>query len=123
MKIPSQYLPVMPYLIVSDAKGLASFVKNVFNASEQMIVPKDDGKIMHGELRMNDAVIMFADATEEWKTKPAGMFVYVENVQQVYERAMQQGAINLMEPQQREYGYSAGFEDVYGNQWWLAQAE
>ncbi len=48
MKIPGQYLPVMPYLIVKDAKKFMDFVKEVFNATEQLVAPADDGKIMHG---------------------------------------------------------------------------
>lgn len=121
MKIPEQYLPVMPYLIVDKAKALLSFTKSVFGAIEQLIVPAEDDKIMHGEIRIGDAVIMFADATNQWKTKTAAMYMYVNDVKEVYNLALKNGAKSLEEPQQKEYGFSAGFEDPYGNHWFIAE--
>ena len=122
MKIPEQYLPVMPYLIVDNAKGLLSFAKTVFGATEQLIVPTEDDKIMHGEIRIADAVIMFADATDQWKTKTAAMYMYVKDVKEVYNAALNNGAKSLEEPQQKDYGFSAGFEDPYGNHWFVAES-
>ena len=48
MKITEQYLPVMPCLNVKDAKKFMDFVKEVFNATGQLVVPAGDDKIMHG---------------------------------------------------------------------------
>lgn len=62
MKIPEQYLPIMPYLILKDTKGFLKFTKE--GAEEQLIVPTEDGKIMHGEIRIFDAVVMFGNAGE-----------------------------------------------------------
>jgi len=118
MKIPAQYLPVMPYLIIKDAKAFKIFMTDVFGATEQLLVPRDEHLIMHGELRIGDAVIMFADATEVYKERPAGMFIYVESVNDVYNKAISKGAKSQMVPQKMEYGYTAGFEDEWGNQWW-----
>lgn len=123
MKIPVQYLPVMPYLILKDSKGFYDFAKSVFNATEQLIAPAEDGSIMHGEIKIHDAVIMFAQATETWKEKPAGMFIYVEKVDAIYKQALEAGAIGIMPPEKKDYGYTAGFEDAFGNQWWIVQGE
>jgi len=121
MKVPSNYLPVMPYLILNDSKGFLEFAKEVFNAHEQMIVPGEGGQIMHGEIKIHDAVIMFAQASEHFPTKSAGMFIYVDNVDHVYETALKHQAISLMPAEEKEYGYTAGFEDLFGNQWWVVQ--
>jgi PhnB protein len=123
MKIPAQYLPVMPYLILEDAKGFWEFAQQVFGAKEQMVMPAENGGIMHGEMKINDAVIMFANATSDWKSKPGGMFLFVEDVDAVYAAAIKNGAQPLMEPQQRDYGYTAGFDDPFGNQWWITGGE
>ena len=64
MKIPSHYNRLMPYIIVPNAYKFLEFMKNVFNATEQAIIPRSEGIIMHGELRIGDAVVMFADTTE-----------------------------------------------------------
>lgn len=125
MKIPSAYLPVMPYLILKDARAFLNFSKKTFGAAEQLIVPRGEGSdtIMHGEIRIHDAVIMFADSTDEWHAKSSGMFIYVADVDSVYNRALEGGSKSLMEPVQQDYGYTGGFEDPYGNQWWIAQGE
>ncbi len=126
MKIPENYLPVMPYIIVPNANDFLDFLKNVFGAKEQMIVPdeKDNSRgIMHGEVRIHDAVIMFANSTGDWKGKTAGMFIYVDNVDNVYMKALEAKCKSLVQPVQQDYGYTAGFEDPFGNQWWIAQGE
>jgi PhnB protein len=48
-------------------------MKEVFDATQQVLVPREEGIIMHGELRIADAVIMFADVTGEFTAKPAGI--------------------------------------------------
>ncbi len=126
MKIPENYLPVMPYIIVPNANDFLDFLKNVFGAKEQMIVPdeKDSSRgIMHGEVRIHDAVIMFANSTDDWKGKTAGMFIYVDNVDNIYMKALEAKSKSLVQPVQQDYGYTAGFEDPFGNQWWIAQGE
>ena len=123
MKIPSQYLPVMPYLILGKAKAFLHFARVVFDAKEQMLVPTENDTIMHGELKIGDAVIMFASATDTWKEKPAAMFLYVNDVSEVYNTAMSHGSKSLEEPRQKEYGFSAGFEDPYGNHWFITEPE
>lgn len=116
MNIPSNYLPVMPYIIINDASAFLEFTKKVFNASEKIIVPGEgERKIMHGEIKIFDAVIMFADKPEGLTERPCGMFIYVENVDAVYEKAMTEKAMSLMPPMQQEYGYTAGFQDAFGN--------
>jgi PhnB protein len=124
MKIPETYLPVMPYLILNEAPVFLEYAKRVFGAKEQMIVPGDDNRsIMHGEIKIHDAVIMFAGATETWQEKTSGMFIYVDNVDKVYNAGIEQGGKSLQSPSQQSYGYAAGFEDPFGNQWWIAQGE
>lgn len=118
MDVPAQYNRLMPYLIISNATAFAGFMKTVFNAEEQLVVPRSEGKIMHGELRIGNAVIMFADATEEFSARPAGMFIYVESVDDTYRKALEAGATSLMKPGKQPYGYSCGFHDAFGNDWW-----
>ena len=123
MKIPKQYLPVIPYLILNNSKGFLEFAKTVFNASEQYISYYENGTIMHGEIRICDAVIMFTESKEEFGVKPAGIFMYVEDVNKIYDAGLRHNCISLMIPDKKEYGYSAGFEDPFGNHWWIVQGE
>jgi len=121
MNIPQNYLPVMPYLILKKAKAFMEFAILVFGAEEQMIVPGENETIMHGELKIHDAVIMFAQAGDTWTEKTAGMYIYVKDVNKVYKKALENGASALMVPEKKEYGYSGGFEDPFGNHWWIVE--
>lgn len=113
----------MPYLILSDGQAFLDFSKNVFGASEQMVSRDESNAIRHGEIRIGDAVIMFGQSTEDWAGKSAGMFIYVADVDQVYDAGLRHHAIALMPPGRKDYGYTAGFEDPFGNQWWIVQGE
>lgn len=121
MKIPKEYLPVMPYLILNKAANFLEFSKAVFGAKEQMIVPGENNSIRHGEIRITNAVIMFAQATDNWHQKTGGMFLFIEGVDDVFNLAIQKGSKTLQNPGQQEYGYTAGFEDPFGNQWWITE--
>ena len=123
MKIPSHYNRLMPYIILPDGYKFMEFMKNIFGATEQAIVPRSEGVIMHGELRIGDAVIMFADVTDQYEARPAGIFIYVEDTDETYKKAIDAGATSLMKPTQQPYGYTCGFHDPFGNDWWPVQAE
>ncbi len=78
---------------------------------------------MHGELHIGDSVIMFADTTAEIEDQPAGIYIYVEDVDKTYQTALGSGAVSLRAPEQQPYGYTCGFRDPFGNDWWPVQAE
>lgn len=113
----------MPYLIIPNAYKFIEFMKNVFGATEHAIIPRSEGVIMHGELRIGEAEIMFASVTEQFDARPSGMFIYVENTDETYKKAMDTGSTSLMKPTQQPYGYTCGFHGPFGNDWWSVQAE
>ena len=53
------------------------FIKGVFGATVKHVTPRSKVVIMHGELRIGDSVIMFADTTEQFAPRPLGIFIYV----------------------------------------------
>lgn len=123
MKTPDYYLPIMPYLIIDKVPDFIDFMKAVFNAEERMIVLREDGTVLHGELGIGKAVIMFTDSTGHYKAFPAGMFILIEHIDEVFDLAMAKGAVCLQGIDDREYGRSAGFQDKFGNQWWITQPQ
>jgi len=123
MATPDYYLPIMPYLIIDKVQEFIDFMKAVFNAEERMMVPRDGGGLQHGELVIGKAVIMFTDATGHYSHFPAGMYIQVENIDTIFHLAMEHGAVCLQGLGDREYGRSAGFQDKFGNQWWLTSTE
>jgi uncharacterized glyoxalase superfamily protein PhnB len=119
MNIPEHYSPVMPYIITSDAEAFIKFITTVFGAEEKLRVNSGDGSVMHCEYSINGGTIMFGQAGGEWNAFPCGMFVVVEDVDGLYEKALANGADGIQEPDDRGYGRAAGFADRWGNQWWL----
>ncbi len=118
-KIPEGYQAVMPYLIVQNAKGFQHFTQQVFGATEKYKEMRDEKLIRHAEVKIGESTIMFADATEEFEPSTAGMFIYVDNADEAYQRAMEAGATSLQEPADQSYGRSCGVKDPYGNTWWI----
>ena len=123
MQVPSQYNRLMPYLIVPNANQFIEFMKEVFGATVQHLTPRSEEIIMHGELRIGESVIMFADTTEQFTSRPAGIFIYVESTDETYKKAIAAGATSIMEPMKQPYGYTCGFHDPFGNDWWPTEAE
>lgn len=118
--IPEGYQTVMPYLIVRDATGLLHFMKEVFGAEEKLKEMREDTSVIkHAEVRIGDSTIMFAEATAQWSSSPAGMFIYVNDADAAYKKAIQHGAESISEPTLQPYGKSGGVKDPYGNTWWI----
>jgi PhnB protein len=119
LNIPEGYQQVMPYLIIKNAPAFFEFMQKVFGATERYKAMRDETLIMHAEISIGDSVIMFADATEQYPERPAGMFVYVRDCDAAYKTAIENGATSVAEPADQSYGRSAGVCDPFGNTWWL----
>jgi len=119
--IPDEYPRVSPYLIVNDAGKTIDFVKEVFGAKEIERMTLKDGTINHAEVKIGDSVIMLSQASENYHSLPAMLYIYVEDTDAAYKRALKAGAKSVMEPADQFYGdRSAGVRDSNGIQWWMA---
>lgn len=110
---------IMPYLIIKNAASFIEFAKAVFHMELQALTHHSEGVIMHAELRNEGSTIMLADATEDFLPMPAGLFIYVHNADEIYQLALKNGAISIMEPSDQNYGRAAGVKDNWGNTWWI----
>ncbi|TXK49003.1 VOC family protein [Pontibacter qinzhouensis] len=119
MEIPKTHQNVMPYLMLAGANKFKAFVSAVFGAQETYSAMRDADHIMHAEVQLNGSTIMYCDATEQWKPQTANLFVYVEDANQTYQLALDNGASSVTEPADQEYGRSCGVTDPTGNVWWI----
>jgi PhnB protein len=119
MDIPKNYQRVMPYLIMKNAAGFILFTSKVFGAIETYKVLRDEKTIMHAEVMIGDCTIMFADATEQYPPRNAGLFVYVDNADEAYRKALDAGSAALTPMGDQTYGRSGGIRDPFGNEWWI----
>ncbi|WP_207429493.1 VOC family protein [Pedobacter sp. SYSU D00535] len=123
LMIPAGYQRVMPYLILRKAEEFIQFTQTVFDATEKMRHMRDEKEIMHAEIQIGDVTIMFGQAGDNWAEQPAGLFVYVEDADETYKKALENGATSVMEPADRDYGRSAGIKDPCGNTWWITSVK
>ncbi len=121
--IPEGYHAVTPYLRVEEAPKLIDYLKQAFGATEVMRTGDPDGHF-HAEVRIGDSIIMMGNAGRSYPSEtpmPAAVFLYVEDADAMYRRALQAGATSLTEPQDMEWGdRMAGVKDPFGNVWYIA---
>jgi PhnB protein len=119
--IPDGYHTVTPYMIVEGGQKVIDFAKQAFGAKERFLMPGEGGSVMHAELEIGDSVVMIADATPQWKANNSMLYLYVEDCDAVYQRALAAGGQSVMEPKDQFYGdRSAGVLDPAGNYWGMA---
>jgi PhnB protein len=120
--IPDGFHTVTPYLVVHSVAALLDFLQRAFDA-QQLLSPmvRADGSIGHAEVKIGDSVIMMGEPMGDMPLMPGSIYLYVNDADAVYQRALQAGATSLMEPADQFYGdRSGGVKDAVGNQWWIA---
>jgi PhnB protein len=127
--IPEGYPRVTPYLIVQGASHAIDFYSSILGAQERMRMAGPDGSIGHAELSLGDSVVMIADEYPDMgavspKTvggTPVMIHVYVEDVDDVFAKAIAAGGKELQAVEDKFYGDRSGtFEDPFGHQWSVA---
>ena len=118
---PDGYHAVTPYLVVDGAARLIDFLEEVFDAQEVVRLAAPGGRIGHAELRIGDLLVMLGDAHGEHKPMQTMLYVYVDDADAIYQRALAAGATSVQAPIDQFYGdRSGGVKDPFGNLWWIA---
>jgi uncharacterized glyoxalase superfamily protein PhnB len=119
---PDGYNSVSPYLLVNGARATMEFLVTTFDAEPLHSVMADDGTLRHGEVRVDDTVLMLADALPDWPAVAAHVHVYVADVDAAYARALAAGATSVQAPMQKEDADKrGGVRDAGGTTWWISQ--
>lgn len=120
-KIPDGYHNVQPYLVVRDADAVINFTIAALGAKEKVRMPGPDGKTAHGEVDIGDSVVMMGSPQPGQPLMPGMIYLYVEDTDATYKKALGAGAKSIEEPNDAFYGdRRAAVEDSQGNQWFLA---
>jgi uncharacterized glyoxalase superfamily protein PhnB len=118
--IPEGFHTLTPYLVVRGAAEVLEFARQAFGAQELIRVKRPDGSIMHSAFRVGDSMIEIGDSNEQYPPIPATIHLKVEDVDAVYERALQAGGTSLYPPTNQEYGErDGGVKDAGGNHWYI----
>jgi PhnB protein len=127
--IPDAYPRVSPHLSIAGAAAAIDFYTSVFGAGERMRMQTPDGKIAHAEVAIGDSVIMIGEempgagdpSPATLGGSPVALFVYVEDVDDVFRRAIEAGATEVQPPEDHFYGDRvATLDDPFGHRWNVA---
>ena len=95
--MPSEYHAVTPRLVVTDARKAVEFLRTVFGATGEVTEDRP------AEVRIGDSLVMVSSAGER-DLFPAFLYVYFDDADDTYQRAMEAGAVTLEEPRDTPYG-------------------
>src|SRR4030095_2085428 len=123
--IPEGYNAVIPALAFHGAAAAIKWYVHVFGAKENMRVDNPDKTVAHAEIAVGGDVIMIAEENLQYNTSPktlkgnsVNLCIYVPDVDAVIKKAVDNGAVLIMEPQDQFYGDRSGrIEDPFGYRW------
>jgi PhnB protein len=127
--IPEGFHTATPYLTVRNGTQAIEFYKRAFGAQEKSRMAGPDGKLMHAELKIGDSIVMLADempgsdcrSPQSLNGTTGSVFLYVNDVDSVFNQAIQAGAKQVAAPQDMFWGDRFGkLSDPYGHSWALA---
>lgn len=130
----------VPMIAYENGPAAMDWLATAFGFVERERMVNDDGVLDHGEMALDDAVIMMAtpspdyqgprrhrehcEAAAAWSTVPYvidGVLVAVADLDAHYARAKAAGAMILSEPTDNPYGRSYRVEDIEGHRWMFLQ--
>ncbi len=119
--IPDGFSTITPFLVVEGAAEFLEFIEKAFDAKTTIDLKSPNGQITHASGTIGDSKIMVTDAMEGMNATASMLYLYVEDMDAVYEQALQAGGKSLREPADEFYGdRAAGITDKWNNQWWIA---
>jgi len=129
--VPEGFHTVTPQLTLDNAAAAIDWYKKALGAEEVSRAAGPDGKIMHADLRIGDSHVMLNDPMMGSKGpkalggSPASLWIYVENCDALFNRAVAAGAQVASGPmgqmQDQFWGDRTGtFKDPHGFQWTIA---
>lgn len=119
--IPEGLRTVTPFLHPRGADRMLDFLKEAFGAEEESRTQSPDGVIHHATIRIGDSMIEMGEAHGQWQPMATTLFMYVDDVDSLYRRAVAAGAVSQSVPADQPYGDRvAGVTDPFDNLWYIA---
>ncbi len=128
--IPEGFHTVTPSLTLKDSLKAIAFYEKAFGAKNAEVFPSPDGKhTMHATIRIGDSILMMGDemsdmgckSAESLGASPISLYVYVPDVDAVFEQAVAAGATEVMPVADMFWGDRCGtLKDPFGYQWTIA---
>ena len=127
--VPEGYRTVTPYLTIKDAARAIEFYRKAFGAQVLINMTGPEGKLMHAEIKIGDSIVMLSDECPEMGSKspdslkgtPTMLYLYVDNVDAFFDKAVKAGAKVERKVEDQFYGDRSGtLLDPFGHRWGVA---
>lgn len=133
--VPKEYHSISPVLVLRNAAGAIDFYQKAFGATLMFRQDRPDGKLMHAALKIGDSVFMLGEecaphegheedcvrSPQEIKGTTVNLYLYVEDCDDVFDRALHAGAEKMMPVEDMFWGDRMGMvRDPYGHVWSIA---
>jgi PhnB protein len=125
--VPDGYHSITPQLALDNAAEALEWYKQALGAEELSRSLGPDGKVMHAEFKIGNSRVMVHDAMQGQKGpkalggSPASLWLFVEDSDALYNRAVKAGATVQMPLDNQFWGDRAGaVTDPAGYSWWIA---
>lgn len=118
--IPDGYHTVTPFLNVKGTAKMLDFLKTALEAEEVMRMPGPGGVVVHAEVNIGNSRLMLSEVADR-PSSSSSFYLYVNDVDRSYKRAVGAGATSMTEPADQFWGdRMATVSDPFGNTWSLA---
>ncbi|HJU75267.1 MAG TPA: VOC family protein [Gemmatimonadaceae bacterium] len=128
-RVPEDFHTITPHLVVRGVARAIEWYTRAFGAHELLRTPAPDGEhIMHSELLLGDSRFFVVDEFPHSPTSPESLggssvtlHLYVENVDELFDRAVDAGASPIFPVQDCFWGDRYGILiDPFGHRWSIA---
>jgi len=120
--VPNNYTTVTPWIVSPSSAKLIAFLEEAFAAKEipNSRITNEDGIIIHVVVQIGNALVMLFDSRAGWAPTPALLNLYVENIEQTHQKAIEMGATSVTDITELWFGEKVcRILDPFGNLWWL----
>jgi PhnB protein len=119
--VPKGLNDVNVYMHPRRAEPVINFLKRAFGAREIGKYASPEGVVHHAEMRVGSSVVEMGEPQGPYPPLATMYYLYVPDVDRVYQTALAAGATSISQPADQPYGdRSGGVKDAFGNQWYIA---
>lgn len=115
------YRTVNAYVIADAADAELTFLQTAFGGTVDHLTRDDEGLLRHGEVLIGDSTVMLAAASPAYPATRSAFYLWIDDVDATFARAVAAGGRIESEPADKPYGHrQGGVIDPAGNTWWIA---
>lgn len=120
---PEGFGSISSYLMVENPNELIDFLKIAFYADEiDRSINPENGEIANVILKIGSTCFMISQARGQFLNMRTSFYLYVDNVDEIHQRAVESGAKVEFEPADMDYqDRQSGVVDPSGNYWWISK--